>query len=276
MRYHPTLIQLNRAEGVGYDGRATIKLQPGITYSSIFLHTNLVKRETIKRIAVDINGSEVVYASGPELDVIDQYLMKHRKAGTFVLDFARFEYRSMAAIRQKELVTLPTDDVTLIVEFGTKDAADPTIPTLKGKAFTLDNQTGQYYMPSMLRLTQNIAAAGEHEFIFPNAAPNRWIQRLMFKENNASISKIEVFRGATRIYEGTREDIDFLLQRIGERSPLADYCVFDTTITGFGTHGSLNSGKPGELKFKLTVDAPGAMEVLVEGYDQIRAIPQAA
>ena len=129
MRYQPTLIQLNRAEGVGYEGRATIKLQSGITYSTIELETNIVKRETIKRVAIDVNGNEIVYASAVELDLVDQVLKKHRATGRVILDLARFEYRSIAGIRQKELVTLPTDDVTLIVEFGAKDAADPTTPT---------------------------------------------------------------------------------------------------------------------------------------------------
>jgi hypothetical protein len=181
----------------------------------------------------------------------------------------------MVGIRQKELVTLPTDDVTLIVEFGSKAVADPTTPTLKGSAFALNNQTGQYYMPSMYRLTQNIAAAGEHEFVFPNSAPNRWIQRLVFKENNATISKLEIFNGALRVYAATREDMDFDLQRIPQKaySPVAGYFVFDPAITGFGSHGSLNTGKRDSLTFKLTVSAPGAMEVHVEGYDQIRAIP---
>ncbi len=275
MRYQPTLIQLNRAEGVGYEGRATIKLQSGITYSTIELETNIVKRETIKRVAIDVNGNEIVYASAVELDLVDQVLKKHRATGRVILDLARFEYRSIAGIRQKELVTLPTDDVTLIVEFGAKDAADPTTPTMKGKAWALNNQTGQYFMPSMYRITQNIAAAGEHEFVFPNAAPNRWIQRLMFNENNAKISKIEIYRGALRIFEGTRADVEFAMQRLADYSPLADRFVFDPTITGFGTHGAMNTGQRDSLKFKLTVDSPGAMEVLVEGYDQVAAIPQA-
>ncbi len=274
MRYQPTLIQLNRAEGVGYEGRATIKLQSGITYSTIELETNIVKRETIKRVAIDVNGNEIVYASAVELDLVDQVLKKHRATGRVILDLARFEYRSIAGIRQKELVTLPTDDVTLIVEFGAKDAADPTTPTMKGKAWALNNQTGQYFMPSMYRITQNIAAAGEHEFVFPNAAPNRWIQRLMFNENNAKISKIEIYRGALRIFEGTRADVEFAMQRLADYSPLADRFVFDPTITGFGTHGAMNTGQRDSLKFKLTVDSPGAMEVLVEGYDQVAAIPQ--
>ena len=274
MRYQPTLIQLNRAEGVGYEGRATIKLQSGITYSTIELETNIVKRETIKRVAIDVNGNEIVYASAVELDLVDQVLKKHRATGRVILDLARFEYRSIAGIRQKELVTLPTDDVTLIVEFGAKDAADPTTPTMKGKAWALNNQTGQYFMPSMYRITQNIAAAGEHEFVFPYAAPNRWIQRLMFNENNAKISKIEIYRGALRIFEGTRADVEFAMQRLSDYSPLADRFVFDPTITGFGTHGAMNTGQRDSLKFKLTVDSPGAMEVLVEGYDQVAAIPQ--
>jgi len=275
-RYQPTPIQLNRAEGVGYDGRATIKLQPGITYSNIALFTNLVKRATIKKVAVDLNGSEIAYASGEELDRIDQFLMKHRRAGVFVLDFARLEYRTMLGIRQKELITLPTDDVTVIIEFGAKAAEDPTVPTLKGMAMVTNVQSDRYYIPSMYRLTQNIAAAGEHELIFPNAAPNRWLQRLMFKENNATISKIEIYRGSVRIYEATREQVEFFFQRHGERSPLSDYFVLDTGLTGFGSDGAINSGKPGELKFKLHVDGPGAMEILVEGYDQIKQLPQAA
>jgi hypothetical protein len=272
MRYQPTKIKLDRPNGVGYDTESIIMLQAGITYSSITLTTNIVERATIRRVAIDVNGNEIMYASGLELDAVDQLLAKHRASGKIVLDLARFEFRSMVGIRQKELVTLPTDIVTLKVEFGTKAEADPTTPTLKGSAFVLNNQSNQYYLPSMYRLTHNIPAAGEFEFLFPNGAPNRHIQRLMFKENNATVSKLEIYRGALKIFESERDDMDFDLQRLAEYSPLADRFVFDPAITKFGTHGAMNTG--GNLRFKLTVDAPGAMEMLVEGYDQVRAIPQ--
>ena len=52
-----------------------------------------------------------------------------------MLDLSRFEYRSPAGIYQTQLVTNLTDDVTLKIKFGAKDAADPAKPTLKGKAW---------------------------------------------------------------------------------------------------------------------------------------------
>jgi hypothetical protein len=275
-RYAPSLIQLQAAEGFAYEGRATIKLQSGITYGAIVLDSNIVERATIKKVAIDINGSEVVTARGTELHMLDTLLGKHTAAGQIVIDLARHEYRSMMGIRQKELVTNVTDDVTLIVELGTKDAADPATPTIKGKAWVTDNQSPQYFMPSMYRLTQNIAAAGEHEFYWPNAAPNRWIQRLSFNEAVATVSQLEIKRGNLTIFKGTRADIDFALQRFGGYTLQAGWFIFDPTVFGFGSHGSLNTGRLNSLKFILTVDSGGAMDVIHEGYEQIRQIAPAA
>jgi hypothetical protein len=126
----------------------------------------------------------------------------------------------------------------------------------------------------MYRVTQNIAAAGEHEFLFPNASPNRWLQRLSFRENVSTVSKLEIFRGETRLFEGTREDVEFAMQRHseGKRAVIAGYFVFEPTMMGFGNHGALNTGQKDSLKFKLTVSHAGAMEVIVEGYEQVKLI----
>lgn len=279
-QFAPTLIQLNAATGVAYEEKAFIELQAGITYSVIELQTNLVDRKTLKRVSIDLNGSEICYASAEELHYIDQVLKKHTKDGRIVLDLARFEYRSLAGIRIKELVTFPTDKVTVFCEFGTKAAADPAKLTMKGKAWVHNNDSPRYFIPSMYRITHDVSADGEFEFFHQNAAPNRFVQRMSFDETNVNISKLVIYRGDLKIYEGTRDDVEFAMQRNSnnQRAVVAGRFVFEPTLLGFGTHGALNTGdsKTNRLKFVVTTDASGAMPILVEGYEQVQAIPQSA
>lgn len=274
--YQPHLIQLQAAEGVGYGGRAIIKLPNGITLDTVEILTNLVNRKTLKRVAVDLGGNEVMYASGEDLHTIDQFLGKHTESGRFVIDFARFEYRNIVGIRQRELITLPSDDTTLILDFDEKQASDPDTLTCKGMAWVHNTDTQRYFLPTMYKLTQNIPAAGEHEFIFPNSAINRWVQRLTFDETNMTVSKIEIWSNSTKWFEGSRQDVEFALQRHSNktRNLVTGKFIFDFTLLGMGRHGAYNTGTQGSFIIKLWVDGGGAMPVLVEGFKQV-AIPQA-
>jgi hypothetical protein len=272
-KIQPTMIQCASPTGSGYDEEWALKLQPGMTYHSVVLRTNLKHVPTIKRVTLDIGGTPVCYASNVMMNVIDDMTQKFKETGVFVFDFSKYEYRSPAGIFQTQLVTNIGDDVTLLIEFDKKGANDPTIPTLKAKAWVTDNDNaGRMYTPSRYELTQYSAAAGEHTWAFPNGSPHRHIQRIIFKEDMINISKIVVKRGARAIHTIYREDLDYDNQRYGEVALQDGYCLLDFTLFGFGSNGAMNTAG---LSFEFEVDGAGAIKTYVEGFEQV-AFPQRA
>ena len=269
----PTMLQLNGATGSDYNEEWTIKLQAGLDYHVIELATNLVKHNTVEKITVDINGTPVCYISGKMIDLMEKAQGKYKKQGRFVLDLSRFEYRSPAGIYQTQLVTNLTDDVTLKIKFGAKDAADPAKPTLKGKAWVTDrDKAGRLFVPKMYELVQHAAAAGEHNWTFPNGSPYHSIQRIIFDESEANITKIKLKRGERTIHTMERADLDFALKRFADITPQPGYCILDMTLFGYAIHGAINTAN---LSFELEVDNSGAIKTFVQGYEQV-AFPNVA
>lgn len=269
----PTMIQCPSATGSNYQDEWTIKLQPGMTYHSIELETNLKHVETIKRVTLDIGGTPVCYASNVMMNIIDDMLQKFKQTGRFIFDFSKHEYSSPAGIYQTQLVTTINDDVTLIIEFDKKGENDPITPTLKAKAWVTDNDNaGRMFVPSRYELQQTSPAAGEHKWVFPNGSAYRHVQRIIFKEDDVNISKIKVKRGTRTIHTVTRVDLDYINQRYGKTALVDGYCLLDFTLFGFGVHGAMNTAG---LSFEFEVDGVGAIKTYVEGYEQV-AFPNAA
>ena len=155
--------------------------------------TNLKEVPTIKKVTLDIGGTPVVYASNVMIDLLEKMYKKFQATGRVVFDFSKFEYRSPAGIYGTQLVTGLRDDVTLLVEFGEKGATDPVVPTMKAKAWVTDNDgAGRVFVPNRYELTQYSGAGGEHNWNFPNGAPSRHLQRVIFNESEVTISKIKV------------------------------------------------------------------------------------
>ncbi|PCH95663.1 MAG: hypothetical protein COB83_08060 [Gammaproteobacteria bacterium] len=270
-KIQPVMIQCPSATGNGYNEDWTIKLQAGMTYHSIELETNLVKVPTIKKVTIDIGGTPIAYATNVMLDVLDKLYKKFQQTGRFIFDLSKFEYRSPAGIFQTQLVTGLRDDVTLTIEFGAKDAADPVVPTLKAKAWVTDNDgAGRLFIPNRYELTQYSAAAGDHSWDFPNGSITKHLQRIIFKEDVVAISEIKVKRGRNTIHTIKRSDLDYMLQRHAGVALQAGYCVLDFTLFGFGTHGAIATNG---LSFELVTDGAGAIKTYVEGYEQV-AFPQ--
>lgn len=267
-KIQPVMIQCPSPTGSGYDEDWTIKLTPGMTYHSIELETNLAKVKTIKKITIDIGGEPIVTATNEMLDLIDKMLQKHQVTGRFVLDLSKFEYRSPAGIFQTQLVTGLRDDVTLTIEFGAKDAADPAVPTLKAKAWVTDNDgAGRLFIPAKYELTQYAAAAGEHEWQFPNGSPVKFIQRMVLNESAVNIREIKIKRGRNTIHTVKRSDLDYMLVRHAGIALQAGYCLIDFTLFGFGSHGALSTEN---LSFEFDVDNAGAIKTFVDGFEQVK------
>lgn len=271
--YIPKLKQFSNIEGLGYDNRCTTKLQAGLVYASVTIDTNIVSPSTITKVAIDLNGEEIVYLSGEQLRDFDKYRKTHYAAGKFTLDFARFDFKTAFGIRIKELITLPSDNVTLVVEFGTKSASDPTNLSMRVNAFVTDLESDRFFRPRALKFIRNIPGAGEQELIYPDSKPSRMIQCMMFDTSTVDFTRMQIFRGSVKIWEGTKDDIEYAQQRFGNRAPQANRVFFEPTMFGLGREGAFNSGRQDTLVFKLDCVNGGQLPVVVEGYEQVKQLP---
>ncbi|AWL11926.1 hypothetical protein HMF8227_01451 [Saliniradius amylolyticus] len=267
-----SMIQLAGPTGVGYGEEAIIKLQGGLVYQILELETNLVKKATLKKVTVDIGGTPVAYYSGKDLELNDKLFNLHETTGRFCIDLSKFRYRTLEGIHVSGLKTSQYDDITLKVEFGAKDAADPADLTLKGKAYVSPNPQGakqgggRIMIPQAYEVTQYTPAAGDYDWSFPNGSPNLNVQHMIIDESEVSISKVIVKRGATTIREMHRSDIDHGLQRYAGVTPQPGKLLLDFTQFGFGKGDSVETAN---LNFTFTVDAKGALKTRIEGFKRV-------
>lgn len=267
-------IKLDAATGSNYDDEWTIKLAPGMIYHRIKLLTNLAERVAIKKVTIDINGNDMVYASGKYLEFLLDAYQKEKTAGIFVFDLSKFHYRTQAGAYQTQLVTNPEDDVTLKIQFGAKHANDPVKPTLRGSAIVSDNvnKMPRIFVPVKQESTLYASAADEIEWMFPNGTLHKKIQTIMFDETEANISKVVVKRGNNTLSEWTRAELDHDLKELGGIAPQAKMLLVDFTVLGFGTSGMPTNN----LKFVLTTDAAGSIKSHIDGYEQVMFPPREA
>jgi hypothetical protein len=264
-------IKLDSATGSNYDDEWTIKLSPGMIYHRIKLLTNLVNRSTIKKISIDIGGDDVAYASGKYLEFLQDAYQKAKTGGIFTFDLSKLSYRTQAGVFQTQLVTLPTDDVTLKIQFGTKHDDDPDKPTLRASAIVSDNVTKmpRIFVPKKYESTLYASAADEIEWEFPSGSLHKKLQTIVFDEAECNISKIAVKRGSTTLNEWTRAELNHDLRELGNDGrgiiPQAKMCMVDFTLLGFGTTGMSTNN----LKFVITTDSAGSIKTYIDGYQQM-------
>ncbi len=260
-------IKLDAAAGSNYDDEWTIKMAPGMIYHRVKLLTNLVERVAIKRITIDVNGSEMAYASGAYLEFLLDAYQKAKTQGIFVFDLSKFHYRTQAGSYQTQLVTNPEDDVTLKILFGAKHANDPVGPTLRASALVSDNvqKMPRIFEPKKYESVLYASAADDIEWKFPSGKLHKKIQTIAFDETEATISKIVVKRGSTTLNEWTRTELDHDLKELGGIVPQAGMCLVDFTVLGFGTTGMPTN----DLKFVLTTNSSGSIKAHIDGYEQM-------
>ena len=264
-------IQLKSPTGSGYSSEWSIKLDGGLVYQVIELDTNLLVKDTIAKVTIDIGGTPVAYASGAVLEMKEKAYQKHESVGRLVMDLAKFEYRSPLGILIGALALGSEEDATLKIEFGVKDATDPATPTLRGKAWVSDNQAaaepagGRKYLPIMKTLTKTSPEAGDMEWAY-QGSPNRKLQRMYVDESNVTVSKVFVKRGRTTIGEMTRGDIDYALQRYAGVALPAGHMLIDFTLMGFGSEDAMDTDG---LNFVFQTDGQGAMKIHLDGFERV-------
>ncbi|MBU3022873.1 hypothetical protein KO518_13815 [Aestuariibacter sp. A3R04] len=275
----PAMLQCASPAGSGYNEEWAIKLRAGMVFHGLELETNLKNKDTIKKVSIDIGGTPIVSPSGKILNLIDDLYAKHKADGRLVLNLAKFECRSPQGIYKTALATSIFDDVTLKVEFGSRNTTDadsanhdPAVPTLKAKGYMSENPManvaggGRKFLPIQYELTQISAAAGKHDWIFPSGSVNRSLQRLILDESEVSISRVIVKRGAKVIREMTRSDIDFGNSRYADAVSVPGFLLIDFIQFGFGANDAITTEG---LNFEFEVDGPGAIRTFVDGFDRI-------
>lgn len=265
-------LKLDPATGSNYEDEWTIKLTPGVIYHRIKMVTNLAERVAIEKVSIDINGDEKLYASDKYLEHLLDAYKKAKTKGIFVFDLSKFHYRTQAGVFQTQLLTLPTDDVTLKIRFGLKGKTDPEKPSLRASALVSDNIQGlpRIFEPRKYETTQYASAADEIEWQFPSGNEHKKIQTITFDEKEVNITKVVVKRGRNTIQEWTRAELDHDLRELGGIVPQNKMCMVDFTVLGFGTTGL----KTDNLKFVITTDKAGSIKAYVDGYEQVMFPPQ--
>ncbi|WP_102796760.1 major capsid protein P2 [Bowmanella denitrificans] len=274
MNLTPRCIQLASPSATEYGRESIIKMDAGYVYHTIELVTNLKKYATITRITLDIGGTPITYDRAAIRDMLDKAYKRFRKEGRIVIPLSKFEMRSPAGIYQTALATGAGDDITLKVEFGAKDAEDPAVPTLRACAYVSENPAaalpggGRKFLPMRYEHVQAPAAAGDHNWTFPNGSPNKWLQRLILDESEVQVTELHIKNGTKTVEKYYRDDIEFALQRQADGVLQPGFLIIDFVRLGFGKNDAINTHG---LGFTFVVSGKGALKTYVDGFEQIAA-----
>lgn len=262
--FKPTPQELNNFQGVGPGQRASLQITPGATFCMIELISNITNVAHIVKIEVELNGQTIVNVSGADLkSVLEVYTKRSRSAGRYVINFFNPEAKTMNSMRVGELVTLPSDNLTVYVTFH----ASAVSPTLRARALVTPAQPVRRFIPKIFSVNIDPSVVGENHWSYPVKSGSHFIRRLHFK--SANVTKLQVFRDDNKVYHATAADNQEDLNEGGDNSCIAGVFHFDPAHIGFQLEGAFPSIAARDLAFKYDVSATGGISVLCETIDQV-------
>ncbi|MBM4901033.1 hypothetical protein HYO40_23145, partial [Vibrio parahaemolyticus] len=92
--FNPRPRELDPVEGVNWGNQATLRLVSGSTYQNIELVTDILDPADIERIAVKMNGREIVNVTGQDLIDLQEHKKEYVQAGRYVLNFSDMTMRT--------------------------------------------------------------------------------------------------------------------------------------------------------------------------------------
>ncbi|MCA1930908.1 major capsid protein P2 [Rheinheimera sp.] len=270
--FKPTPVELNNFVGVGSNQRASLQVTPGATFQMIELISNITDVTKIAKVEVELNGNTIVNCTGYDLkSVLEAYTKRSRAAGRYVINFFNPEASTLNSMRLGELVTLPSDTLTVYVTFGDTGA---TVPTLRARALVTPSQPVRYFIPKVYSINIDPSVVGENHMSWPLRSGSHFIRRLHFLSGN--VSKLQVYRDDLKVYQASAVDNAQDLGEGGDNAPVANVFHFDPAHIGFHWEGAFPTIAQKELAFKYDVTALGGIKVLVETIDQVNAITTSA
>jgi len=269
-RYSPLSRDTRSAVGMGWGEKGHIEIVPGATIQSIELITDITAKTKIKRVSLDLNGSEIVALTGSDLKMLEAYKDAAGEDGRYVINFADMLYRTKNGIRSGELVTLPTDEINLFVELEADATGSAPAPTIRGRTWVTAAQPARYFIPKIYSTNYDASASGDNDLIWKNGSIQRFIRRIHFK--TGTISRLAIWRDQKKVHDLRDADNKFDLKR-NKLVPQTNYFHFDPTQLGLGLDGLFPTFAREELKFVLNKTSAGSVPMLVEMLEQVQALP---
>lgn len=262
--FKPTPVELNAFQGVAPGARASLQITPGATFQMIELISNITNVAHIEKIEVELNGQTIVNVTGYDVKtLLEGYTKRSRSAGRYVVNFFNPEAKTLNSMRVGELVTLPSDTLTVYVTF----AAAAVSPTLRARALVTPAQPVRRFLPKIFTINVDPAVIGENLFNYPVRRGDHFIRRLHFK--SANVSKLQVFRDDLKVFNATATDNREDLNEGGDNAAVANVFHFDPAHIGYQLEGAFPTIAQKALEFRYDVTALGAVPALCETLDQV-------
>ncbi|WP_180760193.1 major capsid protein P2 [Vibrio parahaemolyticus] len=248
--FNPRPRELDPVEGVNWGNQATLRLVSGPTYQNIELVTDILDPADIERIAVKVNGREIVNVTGQDLIDLQEHKKEYVQAGRYVLNFSDMTMRTKLGIRTGELVTLQGEIWFMYIQLKAKTGT--AAPMIRARAHTT-------------------AASGRTPFDFAERSAALSIKRLHLKDN--TIERVRVLRDEREELNVNKADNAYDLAAAG-REQNAGFFSLDFTRCGFGSEARLPTAAMKQLAFEVEKTAAGSIPVLIEAIEQV-AVPTA-
>ncbi len=257
---------------VAKGGTATLNMPIGRTYERLILTYAGVTRAQMRSIKVVIDGKPVMeWADAEQLAALNAYYGRHDASGQLTLWFVRPE---MTELAQQRVTGLGTGDrqgngrvSTLQLEIDIASEAEN--PTIRAHAIQSD-QAPLGMINKVKRFTYSSATAGQFEI--DNIPKGPRLMAVHLHKDADDVSRVEVEQNSRKILEGDKSLIQYL-QRESGRKPQAKYLALDWTQEGDIYQSIVTDPRTiQDQRFRLTLDSPGQVEILVEYLDGFAGI----
>lgn len=268
--YKPAPMELRAFATSKKNTRNQCDVVTGPTFQQIEIISNITDIALFKKVQVELNGQMIVDVTGADLKAIEKYSKRDRADGRVVIPFSRMEARTLDGMRLGELVTLPSDSLTIYVELGDTAATEPT---LRARALVTPSQPVRYFIPKIDAISFPSPQTGENHYAWPVRSASLFIKRLHF--SSADITKLQVYRDDLRVFNASLDDNNADLSEGGDNAPQADIYTFDPAHAGFHLQGLFPTIARKELAFKYDMTNATTMRVLRETIEQVAPMGQA-
>lgn len=264
-------IRLPSLANVTAGGTATLNMPLGRTYEKVTLAYTGVTRAQMKDIKLMIDGKPILeFENAEQLASLNKYYGRHDGAGYITIWFIRPEMNSLPQQRVTGLGTgLNGKGVvqTLQLELDIDGAA--ANPVIDARAVQSDPKP-LGVMTKVKRFVYSSATSGTFEI--DNIPKGPRLAAVHFIKEANDVSRVEVEQNSRKIFEGDKGLVQYL-QRESNRVPQPKFLAVDWLQEGdLGQTIVTDPNVIQDQRFRLTLDTPGAVTVLVEYLDGYQGI----
>ncbi|KJY81213.1 major capsid protein P2 [Vibrio nigripulchritudo] len=277
--FTPTPKELDPFRAIQYGKHAILDLKDLVAYAAIEIKTDL-PLSRLGRVSLERNGSELIGWDAKLFHVRDEYLeLPVQKKGVdsathtrLVLDFSDETLRTLTGIRRGELVHLAGEQLVLKVAIKQKHATDPNTPEFTARARVLPYQSVRFFQQRLTEVVIDHTLAGEQKHTFPLQGGNVRLRRMFLETENNDITKVEIRRDNTPIYEINVDDLNFDLKRFHDKHVTDDYVIVDFISGGWAAEQAFVPIAASSLQLVVTKRTAGNINVHLDYLDIERQV----